>query len=419
MSEADLRDRLARSYEGFHVTPGDANYIARHARRYARMLHHLPTKPGALLDVGCFPGHLSVLAADAGWKVTGVSKVDGAFVRQDFVERMRAGGIDVLDVDMERGALPLPADSFECVFFNETIEHLPFNPFHALDQIWRVLRPGGLLVFSVPNLASFDHVWALLRGRSFHPELSRPLGESFHADIGQRHIREYTPGECLYLLAGQDKYLYRFDVESLVMDRGWDGMFYTEDGYRRTLRGVRPGTMLRELLTRVLPALRSNIVIRARKCSTYVRPPAECIRHEGFHGEETAGVARDFVRAPLRARWTGGCSEARVLLPRAMRRVRQVEMLMWMPAPPGAPSRRVDAALNGVECDALRIGPSNEPSRRLLKPAGGRRVEAGDAELTISLRSETWSPADFGSSDDRRLGVMTGVEQVAVVEDAE
>jgi SAM-dependent methyltransferase len=51
------------------------------------------------------------------------------------------------DVDMH--ALPFPDDTFDVVTHSDTLEHLP-NPVHALTECRRVLRPGGVLCFTVP-----------------------------------------------------------------------------------------------------------------------------------------------------------------------------------------------------------------------------------------------------------------------------
>jgi SAM-dependent methyltransferase len=51
------------------------------------------------------------------------------------------------EVDMH--ALPYPDGSFDIVVHSDTLEHVP-NPVHALAECRRVLRPGGMLCFTVP-----------------------------------------------------------------------------------------------------------------------------------------------------------------------------------------------------------------------------------------------------------------------------
>ncbi len=411
-----LRAVLLKGYGPGPVPPGEASYIDRHLRRYEQTLRFLPAAPGALLDVGCFPGHTSLLAAALGWSVTGVSRIDGVFVTPAFVERMSRNAVTVLNADVERDAIPAMDASFDCVFFNEIVEHLPFNPFHALDEIWRVLKPGGRLVFSVPNFASFDHLWALLRGRSFYPEISRPLEDAFHADIGQRHIREYTPNECRHLLSGQAKYLYRFDIDRLAMDRSWDGLFYTEHGEQPALRNIRPGTLLRSLVTRVFPRYRSNIVVVAHKPQTYVRIPAADIRVEGFYPPELSGISPAFLRNPLQAAWMTESARIHLDIPASVQSVTQVELFVWMPAPPAAGSLRLTPSVAGMACEPLVVYPSSEPVRRIVPLPIPVAISEGRRTLTIDLASTAWKPNALGfSGDDRVLGPMFAIGQAAIL----
>jgi len=48
-------------------------------------------------------------------------------------------------------AIPLPDNSFDTVFSAEVLEHVP-DPEKALREIYRVLKPQGKLVMSIPHL---------------------------------------------------------------------------------------------------------------------------------------------------------------------------------------------------------------------------------------------------------------------------
>ena len=68
-------------------------------------------------------------------------------------------GIELVstDIDPERNPdvvcdvcdMPFPDNSFDAVFLIEVLEHV-HNPPKALSEIYRVLKPGGNLIFSVP-----------------------------------------------------------------------------------------------------------------------------------------------------------------------------------------------------------------------------------------------------------------------------
>lgn len=407
---------LGESQDSKTVSGGEEEYVRRHISRYVNTIRLLPPGPGRLLDVGCFPGHLSLLAAARGWEVSGVSRMEGPFIGPSFKDRMRKHGISISSADVERETFPFDDDYFDAVFFNETVEHLPFNPYHAFDQIWRVLKPGGTLIFSVPNLASFDHRWALLKGRTIYPLLTKSLGETFHSDISQRHIREYTPQECRYLMSDQNKYLYTFKIKKLIMDRSWDGLFYTEHGYEPRLGNIRIGTVLRTLITRLFPGTRSNIVIVATKPASYLKTPQISFKSEGFYPAEPAGAGDSFVRQPLEACWTG--AEACITIERSNidRPIRKFEFLGWLPSPPSLGPVRVQVRVNEAAVDDLVFTPSSEPARISIAMPWHVGESMTDKTVTIQFTTSGWKPSEHGiSADTRTLGVMICLQQLAVV----
>ena len=406
-----ITTRIRQSYGSQPIPGGEEDYIQRHARRYVRTLDLLPAGGGALLDVGCFPGHLSLLAAARGWAVTGLSKLDGTFLGPAFGQRMAALGVRVLHADIERDEFPCPDNAFDAVFFNETAEHLAYNPFHPLDQIWRVLKPGGTRVFSVPNFARFDHRWALLKGRTLYPALTKPLGQSFHADLGQRHIREYTRRECRHLLAEQDKYLYRFDIRRTIMDRSSDGLAAAAPGRR-----ARPGTLLRALFSRLAPNCRSTIFMVAVKPSDYLRLDVSDVTAQGFHPPEVSGTDPAFVRRPLEAAWLSARGSLTLRHPAVARGVTRLDLLMWLPGPAGLAPRQVRVQVNDAPAATLTVAPSPEPRRFAIPiPPAGAATPRGDT-LRVAFETEGWKPADFGmAGDPRTLGVMIGLKPLALM----
>jgi 2-polyprenyl-6-hydroxyphenyl methylase/3-demethylubiquinone-9 3-methyltransferase len=81
--------------------------------------------------------------------------------------------------------LPYSAESFDGVLCSSVLEYLP-EPDAALREIVRVLKPGGLVLVSVPNAASRARKWIRWMDRG-----SRLLGKSLYPFI--EHSRnEYT-----------------------------------------------------------------------------------------------------------------------------------------------------------------------------------------------------------------------------------
>ncbi len=95
--------------------------------------------------------------------------------------------------NMEEDRFPYDDDSFDVVLFCEILEHLLVDPLHAIREIRRVLRPGGCLVLTTPNVARLGNVLALVAGENLYDPYSGfgPYG---------RHNREYTQHEMVKLL---------------------------------------------------------------------------------------------------------------------------------------------------------------------------------------------------------------------------
>ena len=51
-------------------------------------------------------------------------------------------------------SLPFPDASFECVVSSEVIEHIPNENGRFIDELTRVLKPGGVLVIGTPDYDS-------------------------------------------------------------------------------------------------------------------------------------------------------------------------------------------------------------------------------------------------------------------------
>jgi 2-polyprenyl-3-methyl-5-hydroxy-6-metoxy-1,4-benzoquinol methylase len=98
---------------------------------------------GRLLDVGCGMGMFVEVASQSGWDAWGVDLNEHAVKwAQENVSPNVLHGL-VGDLGFEEG-------SFDCVTMFDVIEHLD-DPRRQLPDVWRLLRPGGLLVVITPD----------------------------------------------------------------------------------------------------------------------------------------------------------------------------------------------------------------------------------------------------------------------------
>ena len=131
--------------------------------------------------------------------------IEGGGAWADFLERCAERKIAIHGCEVEREPFPLPTGSVDAVLFCELFEHLHLNPFHTLKEIFRILRPGGLLLLTTPNLRRVETLSRLWHGWGSQPPVGRPFHELFPSLLYHRHNREYTAAELTYYLALQGR----------------------------------------------------------------------------------------------------------------------------------------------------------------------------------------------------------------------
>ena len=111
-------------------------------------LDRLSPQRGTVLDVGCGGGGFLSQCRAKGWRTVGVEPS-----RDAAIHARRRG----LEIHSQTWPASIIADeSVEAVTFINVLDHLP-DPFEALREAFRVLKPGGLLYIRVPNAPL--HAW--------------------------------------------------------------------------------------------------------------------------------------------------------------------------------------------------------------------------------------------------------------------
>jgi 2-polyprenyl-6-hydroxyphenyl methylase/3-demethylubiquinone-9 3-methyltransferase len=138
-------NREAASWQGNYGPKGKFN---KRLERFAARLSELSPPPGRILDFGCGTGEIAAAMDHMGYQVTGCDIAE----RMIEIARSSHGGTATkwicLKPDWE--ALPFGDCSFDGVVASSVFEYL-VDVQRVAAEVSRVLRPGGVLLLTVPN----------------------------------------------------------------------------------------------------------------------------------------------------------------------------------------------------------------------------------------------------------------------------
>lgn len=144
-----------------------------------------------VLDVGCGDGLTS-----GKWLSENGRDYTGVDISENAIREARSFGLDAVKVE-DAASLPFGSDAFDAVVCIEVLEHL-FDPRAAIESIKNSLKPSGIFIATVPNVA----YW---RTRADFFVLGRwnPLGDPLAVEKPWRdpHIRFFTIASMRRLIA--------------------------------------------------------------------------------------------------------------------------------------------------------------------------------------------------------------------------
>ena len=151
-----------------------------------------------ILDIGIGYGFLDIfLKQGFGLDITGMEIEENIRAYCPLVE---LHGIPIIPGRLSRKDCPIANNSFDIVILSEVIEHLRISPLKALSEIKRILKPGGQLLLTTPNMARLTNILRLLMGRNIIEEFPDDDRQLNHITDKMTHIREYTMKELKLLL---------------------------------------------------------------------------------------------------------------------------------------------------------------------------------------------------------------------------
>ncbi len=162
-----------------------AGYVELNTRPYGghERLLELAGSPERALDIGCSSGYLARRLVERGTRVVGIELNERA------AAEAREVCEDVLVGDVESMELPFAVESFDVVLLGDVIEHLR-DPQMVLERVQPLIRRGGRLVLTTPNVANWAMRLGLLAGRWRYTD--RGILDRTHTHLFTKRTLEQT-----------------------------------------------------------------------------------------------------------------------------------------------------------------------------------------------------------------------------------
>ena len=144
LTEAFFRSKAASWSANYGTGGGMGDRIALFVSEFARRL----PRGAEILDFGCGSGNIARRLAEEGWRVTGCDST------AEMIAMAQAEDADNLvrwQVIGSALALPFAVGRFDAVLVSSVLEYVD-SPKETIQALAHALRPGGLLIASVPDL---------------------------------------------------------------------------------------------------------------------------------------------------------------------------------------------------------------------------------------------------------------------------
>jgi SAM-dependent methyltransferase len=111
------------------------------------------------------------------------------------IKMMKESDISVTNQDFwNKSTFPFDSNSIDLITIIDVTEHLPGSPLKLFEEIKRILKPGGKLIYGGPNSVSISKRIRMLFGKHPYILLESWLDKNYYS-----HYREYSRKDSLYI----------------------------------------------------------------------------------------------------------------------------------------------------------------------------------------------------------------------------
>jgi 2-polyprenyl-3-methyl-5-hydroxy-6-metoxy-1,4-benzoquinol methylase len=209
------------------------------------------SKKDSIADIGSGSGDLAKVIKEK-FNPKEIVCVDNSFKN---LRKVKKSGLKAVYSDVSK-KINLKSSYFDVVICNQVLEHL-INPDKCLIEINRILKDGGILLISVPNLCSFHNRILVLFGKqptTIPPSNLLNFGVPFFREKmffeGGRHLNGFSPAALKEML-----YFYGFKIEKV---RG---------------NGFYPlPSLISKTFSNLFPSFSVYLIVRAKKIKSFKMP---------------------------------------------------------------------------------------------------------------------------------------------------
>lgn len=192
----------------------------------SEMLQYVPEHAQRILEIGCGAGEF-------GESLKKYRNIEfwGVDICQEMAEHAKAKLDNVIVGNIESENLSLPGGYFDCIVFNDVIEHL-VNPWIVLNNMRQLLNNTGCVIASIPNIRYFDTIRDLIKNKNWQYQ--------DYGILDKTHLRFFTINSIRSLFEVSNftvvniqgikarKFPWKFNIFNLLMNRTFDDMKYLQ-----------------------------------------------------------------------------------------------------------------------------------------------------------------------------------------------
>lgn len=175
------------------------------------VLQLIPDSVASVLEIGCSSGSFGNLI-----KIKSPNTVVWGIEPNEAAAQIAAGRLDrVICRTFEPGMVELAGQVFDCIVFNDVLEHL-VDPFGTLEQTKYLVAPNGYVVGSIPNILFFSQIAHILIKQDWKYQESGILDYT--------HLRFFTRKSIIRMFEQCGFEILR--LEGINPDRRWVAQFF-------------------------------------------------------------------------------------------------------------------------------------------------------------------------------------------------